>query len=94
MRINPVMIMYKLMATSRQLNDLLIHTGEDLELNDLIKLNDINEKFEHEIGEIEFRARELSERIHQMILDSGKDARETLDRRISGPRRMDERRAS
>jgi len=82
------------MTNARQLNDLLIHIGEDLELNDLITLNDLNTKFEHEIGEIESRAHELSEKIHQMILDHGKDARELPDRRIIGPRRLDERKAS
>ena len=75
------------MATSRQLNELLIRVGENLELNDLITLNDLNVKFDREVAEIGLRTCELSEKIHQMILDSGKEPREIPDRRSGNLRR-------
>ena len=62
------------MSTSRQLND-------------LVTLNELNTKFDAEIAEIGLRTCELSEKIHQIILDSGKEPREIPDRRSGKLRR-------
>jgi len=82
------------MANARQLNDLLIHISDELELNDLITLNELNDRFEKEIAEIGLKTCELSEKLHQMILDGGKEPREIPDRRMGNLRRINEAKAS
>jgi len=85
---DPLIVMYRLMSTARQLSDLLIYVNKELELNDLIVLDEMNREFEKQIELIESSARETSERLHQMILAKGLEPRHLAERRIKSNRRV------